>query len=432
MSDNNGMKKFFCMWIAQFITMIGSGLTGFALGVWVFELTGSVTKYSMIALFTTLPGILISPVAGAIVDRWDRRKTIVLCDLGAGLCIILLIILVFKKILLIWHIYVIMTIISSLTAFRWPAYVSSISLIVSKQKLSKANAMDQMSSTLAQVIAPIIAGIVVKWFGLLAVIAINFLTYIAALFITFMMKIPSPISVVENQVKESLWKEVGFGWKYLVERPGLLGLLMYFAALNYVVGGASVLFTPLILSTASSDILGIIMFIAGSGMIVGGIVMAVWGGLKDRTKNIYIFGIVFGIAVILSGLKASIVLVTIAGFLFFFSMAIIGTSFQTIFQCKVEAKLQGRVFSVRKMLVTASLPLAYITVGPLADNIFEPHFTSNGVLAKVFGGLVGVGTGRGIGLLLVIMGIITLFSTIFSFMYPKIKTIEAEIPDIAA
>lgn len=413
------------------LSMIGSGLTGFALGVWVFLKTGSATQFAMIILCASLPGIIFSPAAGVFVDRWDRRFAMILSDTGAGLCTLVVVFLLWQGKLEIWHIYIIAALASTFTALQWPAYSATITLLVPKQHLGRANGMIQFGIALSSLVAPALGGILLALINLYGIILIDFSTFILALIPLFFIRFPrAEISVAGKESKGSFFKEALSGFLYIIARPGLLGILTFFALSNFLTGIVSVLTTPLVLSFSSPAVLGTIASIGGAGMMTGSLVMSAWGGPKKLVNGIFSFTIVRGLSIILAGLSQSPVLLSIAAFCFFFSSPIVAGCSQAIWQKKVEPDIQGRVFAVRRMIAFSTLPLAYVIAGPLADKIFEPLMASGGILATSVGQIIGMGPGRGIGLIFIILGLMRIMTSIFAyFFFHRMRMVEEELPD---
>jgi MFS family permease len=226
-----------------------------------------------------------------------------------------------------------------------------------------------------------------------------------------------------------LLREAGYGWAYLKQRPGLLGLLILFASVNFALGFFSALFTPLILSFSTADVLGSTLSVGGIGMVVGSLVMSAWGGSKRKINSLMGAMFVGGLTLSLAGVRANPWLIGAAAFSFFVGMPIANGSSQAIWQAKVAPDVQGRVFATRSMIATVATPLAYILAGPLADNVFEPLMSTEGALAGSVGTLIGVGPGRGIGLIFIIMGMLIALATVVGYSYPRIRLVEDELPD---
>jgi MFS transporter, DHA3 family, macrolide efflux protein len=421
---------FILVWFGQLISLTGSGLTGFALGIWVYQHTGSVTQFALISLFTTLPGILISPLAGVLVDRWDRRCAMIISDTGAGFGTLTIALLLLARQLDIWHIYLVMATISIFNAFQYPAYIAATTLLVPKQHLDRASGMVQAAEAAAQILSPALAGVLVVTLQLQGIILIDVVTFLFSLIILLLVRFPSHKIVNEEQVgKTSLWREAIYGWTYISARPGLLGLLIFAATINLLAGMVSVLVTPLVLAFTSVTSLGTILTIGGSGMLAGSLVISLWGGTSHRINRMLSFTLLEGLCVLLTGLRPSVPVFCMTAFLYFFGLPIINGSGQAIWQSKVKPAVQGRVFAVRRMLAWASLPLAYLIAGPLSDRVFEPLLEVNGLLAGSIGAIIGVGPGYGIALLFIVIGMLTVLVTIGGYLYPCLRQVEEELPD---
>ncbi len=428
---NPGIRVFTIVWAGQFVSLIGSGLTGFALGVWVYLTTGSVTQFSLIMLSTAVPAIAMSPVAGALVDRWDRRKAMILSDSGAALSTLAIAVLLSMNWLEIWHIYIVMAISSTFSSFQWPAYSAATTLLVPKNHLGRAAGMVQTAQAVGQIVAPALAGILLVTVEIWGVILIDFVTFLFALITLLMVRFPHPKITAEGEAgKGSLLREAMYGWHYITARRGLFSLLIFFAATNFIFGFANVLYIPLLLSFTSPVMLGTLSSIGGVGMLAGGILMSVWGGPKRRIHGILGFSLLSGAMVALGGLRPSVLLLGGVIFVVLFTVPIMNGCSQAIWQVKTAPDVQGRVFAVRRMIAGSIMPLSYIAAGPLADRVFEPLMAVNGALAGSVGKIIGVGPGRGIGLLFIVVGVLCVVATVVGYLYPPLRYVEDDLPDV--
>ncbi|MBD2730870.1 MFS transporter [Nostoc sp. FACHB-892] len=426
------MRVFIIIWLGQLVSLVGSGLTSFALGVWVYQRTGSVTDFSLISLFTTLPLVLVSPFAGAFVDRWDRRKTMFYSDLGAGISTIAIALLLFSGRLELWHIYLATAVSSICKAFQLPAYTAASTTLVPKEHLHRVGGLTQMGQSVAELASPVLAGILVVTIQIQGVLLIDFCTFCFALITLLIVKFPKYESTNVDAIKKSsLLGDISSAWHYITTRTGLLGLQIFFAATNFLQGIVEVLATPLILSFVSPAVAGSILSIGGSGMLFGSIVMSIWKGPKRRVNVVFGFLFLNGLSMIVAGLRASPALFTLAVFLFCYGLPMINGSNQIIIQRKVPLNLQGRVFALSKMISGISFPVAYLVAGPLSDYIFEPLMAVNGPLADSIGQIIGIGKGRGIALLFIVIGTLTMIATVIAYQYPRLRRVEDEIPDIS-
>ncbi|MEM9219067.1 MAG: MFS transporter [Cyanobacteria bacterium P01_F01_bin.150] len=428
------MPTFILIWFGQIISLIGSGLTGFALGLWVYQGTGSATQFSLIYLFTELPAIVVAPVAGAIADRWDRRWVMILSDTGAGLCTAVIAALLWFDHLQIWHIYLAMGINSTSKGFQTPAYYSIPTLLVPKRHFGRANGMIQLGKAAGHLFSPALAGFLLGIIQVKGVILIDFATFGIALLTLLVVRFP-PIPPQafrpesERSQARSLWSETSYGWRYILQRPGLLMMLMFFVVTNFTIGLVQVLITPMVLDFTDAQTLGQILSLGASGWLMGGILMSTWGGPKRRVHGVFAFELLMGISVLVAGLRPSPVLITAAAFTFFFSVPLIIGCSNAIWQVKVEPAVQGRVFAMRGAIAWSSFPIAYLVAGPLSDRIFKPLLVADGPLSNTWGPLLGIGQGRGIGLLFVIIGLFIVLATLTSYQYPRIRLVEDELPD---
>lgn len=432
-SPPKDMKTFFIIWIGQLVSMLGSGLTGFALAVWIFDQTGKATPFALTVLFGNLPRVLLLPVAGSLADRWNRRLVMILSDVGNALVTIGVFILLSFGSLEFWHIYLIAAIGSVFSAFQEPAYTASITMLVPKKNLSRANGMMQMGQALEMVITPVIAGVLFVVIGLRGILIIDFVTFLFAVGALVVVRIPQPkLTEPAEQTgkKPSVLSDAVFGWNYLKARPGLFGLLWYYAMVNFLLNWSGVLIGPMILSRYPASALGTVQMFAGIGMLAGGILSSVWAGPKRRISAVIGFIGIALLGMVITGLSPSPVFVGIGLLWLMFFIPPASAASQAVFQSKVAPDVQGRVFSIRAMIARSVMPISYLLAGPLADNVFGPLMDVGGAWANTFlGTLLGTGAGRGIGLMFVISALTGILITIFVYANPHIRNIEDELPD---
>jgi DHA3 family macrolide efflux protein-like MFS transporter len=432
-TTSRGMRVFLIIWLGQLVSLVGSGLTSFALGLWVYRHTGSVTQFALIGLFTALPNIALSPLAGALVDRWDRRWAMILSDAGAGLCTLMMAFLFLTNRIEVWQIYLAAGASAALSTFQWPAYSAATTLLVPKKHFGRANGMVQLGRAAAEVLAPALAGVLVLAIQVQGVLLIDFATFFFAVTTLLFVRFPRPETTAAAQARRSsLWHEAAYGWRFIAARRGLLGLLFLFAVVNFLWGMVGALIAPMVLGFASANVLGIIISVAGGGMVVGSLAMSAWGGPQRRMDGILRFELLSGLCFLLIGLRPSAWLVAAGAFVAHLTIAVVYGSNQAIWQSKVPPDVQGRVFATQQMIARSSAPLAYLVAGPLADRVFEPLLALDGPLAASIGPIIGVGPGRGMGLLFIVMGILKVVATLGGYLYPRLRLVEDELPDAIA
>lgn len=427
-----GMRPFLVIWLGQLISIFGSGLTAFALGVWTFQETGQATPFAITVLSGSIPRILLSPLAGSMADRKNRRWIMILTDTGSAVVTFMAVLLVWTGKLQIWHIYVLAAIGASMAAFQEPAYTSSITMLVPADQLARASGLVQMSQAMEMLVAPLLAGVLYASIGLQGVMLIDFATYFFAIGSLALIPIPQP-PPPETEVgqKPGVWSDARFGWLYLRSRPGLFGLLLYFALANYMLNTAGVLLGPLVLSIATPQAMGLVQTLGGVGMLAGSLIMSLWGGPTRRIYAVIGFVALAGVGLMTTGWRADLPLVISGTMLLMAAIPLASGPSQAIFQSKVALNAQGRVFAMRGMIARSMMPLAFLLAGPLADQVFGPLMGASGPIAgSPIGSYLGVGPGRGIGLMLIACGLITILASVMALLHPRIRNLERDIPDV--
>jgi MFS family permease len=409
-------------------------MTHFALTIWMYQETGSATALGVMNTAFLVPFLLLSPFAGAMVDRYNRRLMMMISDLTAVTAAVGILILHLAGLLQIWHLYVAAMINGLGNTFQWPAYSAAISTMVPKQHYSRANGMLSLVKSGPQVLAPILAGLLLPVIRLLGVLTLDVMTFCVAIGTLLLVHIPQPVKTAEGQAGQgSLLQEAAYGFKYIFARRGLLGLLLFFIALNFVIGLSISLFAPFILSRTGNDsaALGAVESAAALGAVIGGLLISLWGGFKRRMTSILLGEALTGLTILsLFGLSRTLpgwIVISFIGQIF--PVFTNGAS-QAIWQAKVAPDVQGRVFSARRMIAWATGPITPILAGALADYVTEPAMQSPTWLASAFGGLVGTTPGSGMALQFVLTGIAYMAIVAIVFLFaPVVRDLEDGLPD---
>jgi MFS transporter, DHA3 family, macrolide efflux protein len=427
------MRAFLTIWSGQFVSLIGSGITSFALDLWVYQRTGSVTQYALITLFNVIPPILMAPIAGVLVDRWDRRSIILVSDLIAAIATGFIALLFFTGNLQVWQIAIITTIISTVSVFQRLAMTTTTKLLVADKNLGNAVGLTQISQSICSLVVPALAGTLVLLVKMEGVLMIDFSTYLFSLLTLLLVRIPTHLTTNTSEVDEqpqgwaawaALRRELQFGWQYTLAHPNILSLLIYFTVINFLIALVSLLFLPMVLGFLNSSAAGSMVTIGGIGTLFGGLLLGVFGGAKYRITKIMFFGVCLGLSIILAGIQPSSILITIALFVGMLSFSLINGISEVLFISNVPVEVQGRVFGLQGMIAASSLPVAYLIAGPLTDWVFEPLLAKNGALADTVGRVVGVGAGRGIGLLFIVLGILQIAVTLYAYSYRPLRKLD--------
>ena len=420
------------IWAGQFLSLLGTRMTNFALTIWAWQATGQATTLAMVQLFYFAPDVLLKPVAGALVDRWSRKLVMVLSDLAAGMGTVAIFLLLSADALQVWHLYAISAFMGMFQSFQFPAYSAAVSTMLNKEQYTRASGMLGLANSASNIFGPAAAGALLAVVGTTGILAFDIISFIAAIAAVLVVSIPQPMSRSAETGKGSLLEDSLFGFRYILARPSLLGLQLVFFFLNFSASLCYPLIAPMILSKTGDDtvVLGSVQSAFGLGGVVGGIVLSAWGGPKKRVNGV-LFGMMLSslLGLTLLGLGGDPLVWMAASFMNMLFIPFVNGSNQAIWQSKVPPEMQGRVFAVRSQIAQISAPVAMAITGPLTDRFLTPTMDVGGSLAPVFGWLVGVGPGAGISLLFVFMGVAGFLTGLVGYLFPQIRNVEEIIPD---
>jgi MFS transporter, DHA3 family, macrolide efflux protein len=453
MEKLTGWRGFLAIWAGQSISLVGSGMYAFAVGVFIYERTHSATLFGLILFFEMLPGVLIAPYAGVVADRVNRRTVMLAGNAGmiAGALVVLL--ATMHNHINFWALYPALVIGSVFAQFHAAAYDSSIVLLMPESRWNRANGLVQLGEAIANVSAPLAAGALLIVLHIWGLILLDIATFGVAFVALLVLKMPDVPQAAGQQAgspagdslladspleddggpalpepPKRLRDDLRYGWRFIRASRGLPAMLTIFSLLSFFVNIAVVAATPLVLSFASPAEFGVVAATGGAGMVAGGLVMVVWKGPAKRVPLMLAALCGTGIFIALYGIRPSAVLVAVGQFGFFFCLPIANAPAAGIWQRRVPPEAQGRVFAVRRMLARVTVPIAILIAGPLIDHVFKPLLTRHGSLAGALGPVFGTGPGRGIGLLFVLLGLAMLITTLIGAANPRLRAVEETEP----
>jgi len=457
MSDSSqrptGMKAFIIIWIGQVLSLLGTAVSMYGVRFWIYEASpGQATPFTLIGFFFTLPMVVLTPIVGVLVDRHNRKLMMMLSDMAAAFATLILLILYVTGQLEVWHLYVTAFITGTFQGFQWPAYSAAISTMLEKKDYTRASGMLEMVGPASFTFAPMIAAALIGPLGLLvsnifspafvsrisgepglfALLVIDLLSASFAIGSLLFVHIPQPErSEAGKQAQGNFIQEALFGFRYIAERPSLMGLQLVFLLGNLFSSLGYAVYDPMILAKTSGDklIFGSIQTIGAIGGVIGGLVIGAWGGFKRRVHGVLMGWAMVGASMFAMGIANSFVPWMIIAFISMMLTPLINASNQAIWQSKVPPDIQGRVFSSRRLIAWFVSPVSLLIAGPLADRVFEPGMQSGGVLNNVFGWLVGSEPGAGMALQFALSGMCALIIGLGSYMFRTITKVEDLLPD---
>lgn len=397
------MKKFLMIWSGELISSIGSGMTAFALSVYVYQTTGSVTYVSLITLLAYLPTVLLSPLGGVLADRYDRRLLMIIGDLfsGLGLAYVLWNIQTGSDSML--PICIGVTFNAVFVALLEPSFRATITELLTEEEYARASGMVQIAGNAKFLISPALAGILIAVADIRLILLIDIGTFLIT--VTTVAIVRKSVGKAVKTERQSIGREMRLGFAEINKSKGIRILIILMSFVCFFVGILQTLTSPMVLAVSNAETVGIMESLCAVGMLLGSVFIGILGIKKNFSTVLCVAGILSGIFIALTGVNKSIFVTGAGIFLFFLALPFMNTSADVLIRKNIPNELQGRVWGIISLLSQTGTVLAYALSGVLADYVFEPLLSDNGVLSDSIGALIGTGTGRGIGFMLILSGI---------------------------
>ncbi|MEU8271607.1 amino acid adenylation domain-containing protein [Sphaerisporangium sp. NPDC049002] len=421
------MRRFLPVALGQLVSLTGSALTEFAVPIWIYTITGSLAHFGLIALLALVPGIIVAPLAGAVVDRYDRRRVMIAGDLVSGVTQAVMLTLLLTDRLSVGPLYALIAVVSVSVTFQRLAYQASIPQLVPKRYLGHANGIVQLAIGTAQFLVPLIAVGLLASIGLEGILTIQVAAYTFAIVVVLFVKFPTTLGL---RRREPISAEIAGGFRFSLGHRSFRGMLFFFAGVNLFLAPMFVMVSPLVLSFAPLQAAGAVAVAAGAGAITGGVVMSLWGGpTHRRLRGVIAATMLMAVAGVLTGLRPSLWLIGVGAFGMSFALALINGTIMTIIQVKVPHRFQGRIIAVNTMIAAATVPLGFGVIAPLAGPLLDPLLAVGGPLADTLGAIIGTGPGRGIGLLYLLCGLCMALLVLAATRIGTLARFDDEVPD---
>jgi DHA3 family macrolide efflux protein-like MFS transporter len=426
-----GFAGFTTMWTGQMLSALGTRMTNFALSIWVWEATGRATDLVMLVFFAFGATVLFSPIAGSLIDRWNRRLTVLISDLGSAVATTVLLMLFLTGTASMWHLYLVNAITGACLAFQAPAYSATITLMMEKGRYTRANAMMFTVRFLPTVFAPALAATALSVASIEAILLVDALSYLVAIGTVLLVVMPElPISA--SSEPSSFRQDLSFGFRYIARNRSLAGLETILFAINLFASIGYVLLIPFILARSGDNAvsLGVVQTVGAVGGVIGAVLLGVLRPTPNKMRRVLVAILVFSVVGrIVYGVGTTLVVWAFALLFVHLCIPFIDGYAQAIWQEKVEPAVQGRVFSARQFIEDLTVPVGALIAGPLVDNHLEPWMQPGQAGARVFGGVVGTGPGAGMGLVFVAVGVLGVAVAVVGFALPSVRRIETLVPD---
>ncbi|MFJ6208491.1 MFS transporter [Lysinibacillus sp. NPDC092081] len=423
MVDSKGLfKKFLLLWSGQLISAIGNGLTAFGLGIYVFQQTGKASAMALVTLLAFMPSLLLSPVAGVLADRYDRRLLMVLGDSLSAIGLVFILICMLSGEAQLWQICVGVTISSVFSSLLDPAYKATVTDLLTEEQYTKASGFVQVAGSAKFLISPIIAGFLLTVSDIKLLLVIDICTF----FVTVISALAVRRGLVSKKYEQtkSFFHELKDGWRAVSENRGVLVLVIVTSVLTFYLGIIETLSIPMLLTFTNSSVIGTVESIVATGMLVSSVIIG-FLPIKKGYVKILSFSLFFeGIFMAVFGLRENIVLICLSGFFFFAMMPFANSTLDFLVRTNIDNSVQGRAWSLIGVISQLGFVVAYALSGILADYVFTPLLVDGGLLADTVGKITGTGQGRGTGFLIVIAGILLCVTSFILFNLKSVKKLE--------
>ncbi|WP_431878862.1 non-ribosomal peptide synthetase/MFS transporter [Micromonospora marina] len=421
------MGRFMAVTTGQLISSTGSALTAFALPIWLFNRTGSVANLGLLWALALICGVLMLPVAGALVDRVSRRRIMMAASCFAGSVQLVLAALLWTDNLVLWHIYMLVALSSVAGSFQRIAFQSAVPQLVPKRYLGHAMGITQLSTGVATLLMPAFAAGLLATIELKGILLVDVASYVFAVLTLAVVRFPDALGW---RPRERLLVAIANGMRYSWRHRGFRLMLGYFALGNIFLAPALVLITPLVLSFGSPTQVAQVALAEAVGAVLGGVLMSLWGGpRKRRMIGVLIGNLGTAIGCVLIGLDASVAMICVGFCWLAMSMTTAQSIYATIVQVKVPQRFHGRVFSLNQTISWSTLPIGFALLAPGATALFEPMLAPGGALAGTVGAVIGTGPGRGIGFAYICFGVALILITLGGFAIRLLRRFDLEVED---
>ncbi|MBR5868652.1 MAG: MFS transporter [Clostridia bacterium] len=390
------MRSYLLLWFTQMISGLGSAMTAYALVIWSYTQEGSALMTALLMVCSYSPYVLFSIFAGALSDRWDKKKTLLVADAVAACSTLTVFLLLKSDQLQVWHLYIVNLVSGLMNTVQQPASEVATTAILPRKHFQRVGSLRYLSSSLTSILTPIVATAVLGLWGMDVVITIDLLSFVIA-FVVLLFFIPIPSLSGEDKHRESLLKSAGEGLGWLRKNPGILHLMLFLAAINLVASMFNATFPAMMLSLpqAGEKAMGLVNAVTGITTLLGSLAASFLKAPKSRVRAIWLC-LMLSMCTenLFLSLGKSVPVWCIGAFLGWIAIPWMSTNLDAIFRLTIPAEIQGRVFAARNSFQFFTIPLGYFLGGILVDQLFEPLMSlasPDSLPAKLFG------TGKGSG-----------------------------------
>lgn len=398
------LKTFLTLWATQSLSQLGSAMTGFALTLWLYQKTGSALQTALLSICSYAPYVVLSIFAGALSDRWDKKKTMLACDTFAACCTLVILFLLKTDLLRPAHLYMLNAVTGLMNTVQQPASEVAMTLITPKKHYQKTSGLTYFSNSLVTILNPILATAVFAFAGMDGVILCDLATFVLA-FVVLALFIKIPRQRTAETKRKSILRESRAGLAYLRENGMVLNLILFLAGVNLVASAFDAVLPAMILprKTGSEAVLGMVTSCAGIASLMGSVIVTLLPKPKNRIRVIYLTMLFsLGTENFVIAFTESPIVWCMAQFLGWVVVPIMGASLSVVLRSTIPVEMQGRVYACRNTLQFFTIPIGFFLGGLLVDEVCEPIMARN---IPWLTGLFGSGKGSGAAMVMFLLGV---------------------------
>lgn len=419
---DKSFSKFLILCFGSFIAAVGSGMTSFGLGIYVFQQTGLTSATTLITLLAFLPGLLLTPLAGVLADRYDRRLLMILGDGLSALGLVYMLICMQSGGAQLWQIGIGVTVSSIFSSLIEPSFRATVTDLLAKEQYSKASGLVQLIGSARYLISPLVAGLLLAVADIKLLLIIDICTIAVTVCATVIVR--KGLSAKHSEQRESIMREFKTGWSALTQNRGVFVLTLTGIAISFFLGCIQSMSAPMMLGFTDSKTIGITTTISALGMLVSSLILGTVSIKKGFGRMMSVSLFMAGLFMAGFGSRENLIVVCLSGFLFFAMLPFANASIDYLIRTNISNETQGRVWGLIGIISQFGFIIAYSLVGPLADNVFIPLLKEGGALADNVGKVIGVGSSRGIGFLIILSGLLLAVTAVLLFTAKSVRKLE--------
>ncbi len=407
MDKKSNYRKFLLLWSGELVSAIGSGLTSFGLGVYVFQRTGSAANMALVTLLAFLPMLLLSAPAGVLADRYDRRLLMMTGDGLSALGLVYILVCMLTGDAKLYQICIGVFISSVFSSLPEPSYKATVTDLLTQEEYSRASGMVSIAGSARYLISPLIAGILLTVSDVKLLLMIDVCTFFLTVICTAVVR--KGISAKPADTDGTFLESFSEGWKAINEKRGVMILIIVSSVMTCFMGVMQILAEPMILDFQSSKVLGIAETVCACGMLASSVIIGIRGLKKDFAGTLSISLVLAGLSMVGFGLKENIIIICAFGFLFFFMLPFANNCLDYLVRTNIDDDKQGRAWGLISLLSQIGYVVAYGTAGLLADCTAAARHT---------------GVGRGAAMVIMVSGVLLAAAAAALYKSEDIRELE--------